>query len=66
MKKTLIAGTVAVAGFLAVGFMTVNAMMIPDVLVSYSSNHCTKVINYGDSNYSCENMPTKFNHVWVK
>lgn len=52
-------------GLLAYAFLT--AMAMPDVWFSYSTDECVKVINYveGD-NYSCENMPTKFNHVWVK
>lgn len=47
------------------------ALSIPDVHVSYSTNECKGVTTYQgvffDSlGYSCENMPTKFNHVWVK
>lgn len=44
-----------------------SAFSIPDVHFSYSTNECVQVINYvKDENYSCENMPGKFNHVWVK
>jgi len=41
--------------------------MLPDVEMSYETGYCTKVINYaqGDA-YNCENMPSKFNHIWVK
>jgi len=40
---------------------------IPDVLVSHSTDECVTVINYTDEDiYSCENMPTKYNKVWVK
>jgi hypothetical protein len=40
---------------------------IPDVHVSHSTNECVTVINYTDEDtYSCENMPTKYNKVWVK
>lgn len=47
------------------------AMSIPDVHMSYATNTCITVENYpstffGTSNYSCENMPAKFNHVWVQ
>ena len=39
----------------------------PDVWVSHSTNECVKVINYTDeATYSCENMPTNYNKVWVK
>jgi len=44
-----------------------EAFSIPDVQFSYSTNECVKVLNYVEGeNYSCENMPTKFNHVWVQ
>jgi len=38
----------------------------PDVYVSHSTNECVKVINYTEELFSCENMPTKYNKVWVK
>ena len=44
-----------------------EALAMPDVWFSYSTDECVKVINYDEGeNYSCENMPSKFNHVWVK
>ena len=44
-----------------------KALSIPDVHFSYSTNECVKVLNYVEGeNYSCENLPRKFNHVWVK
>ena len=39
---------------------------IPDVHVSYSTGECVRVINYADTDYSCENQPQKYNHVWVQ
>jgi hypothetical protein len=47
------------------------AFSIPDVHMSYATNTCVEVLNYpsalfGTTNYSCESMPTKFNHVWVQ
>jgi hypothetical protein len=47
------------------------ATSIPSVKMSYATNTCVEVENYpsvmfGTTNYSCESMPTKFNHVWVK
>lgn len=49
------------------GYIVTEGLSIPDVKVSYSTDKCVEVINYveGD-NYSCDNMPTKFNHVWVQ
>jgi len=48
-------------------YLFLDSMSLPDVWFSYSTDECVKVINYveGD-NYSCENMPSKFNHVWVE
>ena len=55
----------ALAGALVHLFL--DSMSLPDVWVSYSTDECVKVVNYveGD-NFSCENMPSKFNHVWVE
>ena len=71
MKQTiqnLVIGAAVGAGIFA---MVDYAMSIPDVLVSYETNMCQQVQNYdsvmfGTTAYSCENMPEKFNHVWVK
>ena len=42
-----------------------KAAALPDVHFSYSTNECVKVVNYDDDdNYSCENLPKKFYHVW--
>jgi hypothetical protein len=43
-----------------------SALSLPDVHVSHSTNECVKVVNYTDTVYSCENLPTKFYHVWTK
>jgi bacteriorhodopsin len=43
-----------------------TALAMPDVHVSYETNQCVKVVNYADTNYTCENYPSKFNHVWVQ
>lgn len=53
------------AGLLIYAVLT--ALSLPDVWFSYSTDECVKVVNYveGD-NYSCENLPSKFNHVWVE
>ena len=64
-----IAGSIAVVGGLFL-FLDV-AMMIPDVVVSYSTNECVEVVNYGsvifgETDYSCENMPSRYNQVWAK
>lgn len=55
----------AVTGLLI--YVVLTALSMPDVWFSYSTDECVKVVNYveGD-NYSCENLPSKFNHVWVE
>lgn len=43
------------------------ALSLPDVHYSYATNECVKVINYvAEDNYDCQNLPVKFNHVWVQ
>lgn len=64
MKYTLI--FIALV-FVATFFMLDKMFSIPDVHFSYSSDECVKVLNYAEGdNYSCENLPSKFNHVWVQ
>ena len=39
----------------------------PDVLFSNTTQECVKVINYGsEQDYDCDNLPSLYNHVWVK
>ena len=48
----------------------VDLINIPDVWISYSTHECVQVLNYTENdaieNYSCNNLPSKYNHVWVK
>ena len=65
MKDILIGSVVSIV---LVGVFTLildSAASMPDVYVKYSTNECVKVVNYTDEIYSCENLPSKFNHVWV-
>ena len=68
MIKSLALG--AVIGFGLFAFADYS-FSIPSVKMSYATNTCVEVENYpstlfGTTNYTCENMPTKFNHVWVQ
>lgn len=36
----------------------------PDVIYSYSSKKCVKVIYPDGTEGDCANLPRKFNHVW--
>lgn len=71
MSKNAIYDTISVLIICAViGGITMamifNLTSMPDVYVSHSTNECVKVINYTEELFSCENMPTKYNKVWVK
>jgi len=38
----------------------------PDVHFSNSTGECVKVINYAENDrYSCDDLPKRYNHVWV-
>lgn len=51
--------------FLIIAGILVYTAPIPDVYVSYSTGECIEVKSKNDK-YSCENLPEKYNHVWVK
>ena len=66
IMKKLITGLVTVAALSgSVMALALFAVTTPDVYVSYSTNECVKVDNYG-TDYSCENLPSRYNHVWVQ
>jgi hypothetical protein len=57
--------------FMVLGAMLVLAVLdwatLPEVWFSYSTDECVQVINYHEGDkYSCENLPNKFHHIWVK
>lgn len=60
--------TIVFVGLLSIGVYAGNeALKMPDVKFSYSTGACVEVVNYdSDHNYTCEDYPTKFNHVWVE
>jgi len=40
---------------------------MPDVHVSHSTGKCVEVLNYAEGDrYSCDNLPSKYNRVWVQ
>lgn len=48
-------------------FMMEDAMSIPDVHKSNSTGECVEVINWDpEDNYTCEELPSKYNLIWVK
>ena len=66
MKQALL--TVAFAAPLVAGLVYAmdSALSAPDVHFSYATNECVKVVNYTDEQFTCDNYPSKFNHVWVQ
>jgi hypothetical protein len=55
----------SVLGFMVNAF--IEAMDIPDVHWSTTTNECVSVVNHKeDGEFSCENFPKKYNKVWVK
>jgi hypothetical protein len=64
--KTLFSIALAGTMLTGLGYAVVSAAAMPDVHVSYATNECVKVVNYTDEIFSCENLPSKFNHVWVQ
>lgn len=63
MKSIIAVTLIATAGLVwAVNY----TFSLPDVHMSYETGECVEVVNYADTNWSCENMPNKFHHVWVK
>jgi hypothetical protein len=61
----------SVAGVAALFLVLDVALATPDVMVSYETNTCVEVVNYGsilfgETDYSCENMPERYNHFWVQ
>lgn len=42
-----------------------TAMSLPTVYFSHPDNECVKVDNYTDVEYTCDNLPKRFYHVWV-
>ena len=65
--KTLVINGVLLVSIVSLAVLGVNsAMSVPDMHVSHTTGECVRVINYADTNYSCENQPQKYNHIWVK
>ena len=66
MGKILFSFVVVCSFLLLLMYAVGSALAMPDVYISYSTGDCVKVVNYTDERFSCENYPTKFNHVWAE
>ena len=65
--KAVVLGSAAgmVLGFSVSALET--ALDLPDVYWSNTTNECVGVVNYAKADdFSCENLPSKYNKVWVK
>ena len=48
-------------------YSLIQVASLPDVHISYSTKECVTVINYdSEHNYTCDNYPKKYNHIWVQ
>ena len=71
MIKFFKTSTIAIISFIAFFVLCDLAWTGSDVLISYSTNECVEVINldgvfFSAGDYDCENLPPRYNHVWVK
>lgn len=65
--KDILGGTVLVIFLLTFFSVIMNALNTPEVYVSNTTGKCVDVMNYADGdNYTCENMPSKYTHIWVR
>jgi len=70
--KSIILSIISLTIIVAIFFVFLDySSTLPDVLFSHSTGECVGVQNYlailfENPVYSCENLPTKYNHIWVK
>ena len=50
----------------AVGAIVSYMDSIPDVHLSNTTGTCVKVVSFDENEYTCDNIPEKFNTVWTK
>lgn len=62
-----VTGFMIIAVFSGLALAIAHAVSLPDVHFSYSSQNCVKVVNYKpNDNYTCDDLPHRFYHVWEK
>jgi|TARA_B110000881_G_C18087005_1_gene276343 hypothetical protein len=67
MKTFLLQVATVLIVLSAIFYAIVISIDIPDVLISNTSGECVTVLNYKeDDKYSCMDMPSKYNMIWVK
>ena len=55
-----------IAVFATTVWMVLEATSTPDVIFSYSTKQCIKVVNADGTAGDCNKLPKKFNHIWGK
>ena len=57
----------AIAGTITATYVIVSYMdSIPDVHFSNATGTCVKVVSFDENEYTCDELPEKFNTVWTK
>ena len=57
----------AIVGAVGAAFVIVSYMdSIPDVHFSNATGTCVKVVSFDENEYTCDDIPEKFNTVWTK
>lgn len=67
--KFIVESASVIIAMVAIGYVwsSPGIWSAPQVHVSNSSNECVRVINYSESDeYTCDNLPELYSHVWVK
>lgn len=65
MKQTIFAFGCLVFIVVMMGYAINTALGLPNVHFDYETNECVYVDNFGGTNYTCEDLPKRFYHVWV-
>ena len=64
--ESIVAGLVGVIVLVVAVNYLESVLDQPDVHFSNSTGECVKVLNYAENDlYSCDNLPKRYNHVWV-
>lgn len=69
MDRTVAFFTTVVAIFAITAFMVYAFLEFtgtPDVIFSYSTKQCVKVINADGTDGDCNNLPERYTHIWGK
>lgn len=69
MDRTVAFFTTVIAIFAITALMVYAFMQLtgtPDVIFSYSTKKCVKVINADGTAGDCSKLPDKYNHIWGK